>query len=448
MNRNEEYMDLMNELDAKAPSSLSGSVAKAKKKRMRRQVVVRSASTMAAVCAMFVLLVNVSEPIAQAASKVPILSELVDAVKFSESLTKAVEKEHVQMLNIEATQNVVDETQNNVADETQAATEVVKNDSFEATKNSVKVEIPYIIGDEKQVNIFYRATSDVYPNLQVGQRIMHVGSYTGVGTIDEEGGYNCWRFSFEDGTPENFTLTVVVKELDAETKLPVRELATFDFDIKLDPELMGKGKTYTINKTMELNGQTLNITDLQVFPTHMRLNVEASKDRTATLKFLDYYVKTDNGMTFGNPNEMSTHNGYWHSMLADTPFFYETEPTELVITGAKWSAIPCYNIATGECTNLPDFVELVSAKNDGETLELCFKATDYEKDIFAKLLYRAEVYGVERYSFTDKVEEIIDGCKLETFTFNLENFNHDEIFLSLLPKCEVDLAEEIVIPLQ
>jgi len=200
---------------------------------------------------------------------------------------------------------------------------------------------------------------------------------------------------------------------------------------------------------VEFNGQTFTVNDIQVLPTHMKLNIEASQDNTSELRGLYYYVKTDNGMKFSNSGGMSGHNGYLYSVRGDSPFFYDTEPTELVITAVKWRDIPCYNITTGECTNFPDFIELVSAENDGNTLVLRFKAKAEMGDLFSTRLHDAAIYENERYDFTERVKEACgDGYTMETLTFDLNGFNHDKIYLRPMYRYDWAPAEEIVIPLQ
>jgi hypothetical protein len=82
--------------------------------------------------AAFVMMVNFSVTVANACFKVPVLRELAESVTFSKSLTKAVENDYVQTMNLVQTQN------------------------------DITAKIEYLIVDQKQVNIFYRLTSEKY----------------------------------------------------------------------------------------------------------------------------------------------------------------------------------------------------------------------------------------------------------------------------------------------
>ena len=75
MNRNEEYLSLMKELEDNTPN-LRASIQKARTRRSRVAFLYRPLTGLAACFAVFVMLVNFSVPIAQAIYEVPILSEL------------------------------------------------------------------------------------------------------------------------------------------------------------------------------------------------------------------------------------------------------------------------------------------------------------------------------------------------------------------------------------
>lgn len=127
--RMSEYEKMMNDLEKAVPPELEGVFDRASaRERKHRRVMrfVKSAGSIAAVFACFVLSVNFITPVAQACSKIPILKDLAAAVDFSGSLSRAVENEYVQTVGLSQ------------------------------TKNGIKADIDYVIVDQKQVNIFYR----------------------------------------------------------------------------------------------------------------------------------------------------------------------------------------------------------------------------------------------------------------------------------------------------
>ena len=126
MNRNQEYLELTQELEAlEAPAgSLDRALARSRKGKTVARVV-RPFLGLAAVFAIFVLLVNVSPTVAQACSKVPVLRDLAEALRFSPSLTEAVEHDYYQTVGQKQTQN------------------------------GVTVSVDYLIVDQRTVNVVY-----------------------------------------------------------------------------------------------------------------------------------------------------------------------------------------------------------------------------------------------------------------------------------------------------
>ena len=142
MNRNEEYLELMKELEENTPN-LTMCVVRARTRKNRAAFVYRPLAGLAACFALFVLLVNFSAPVAQACAKVPILRQLAEAVTFSKSLQDAVENDYVQQLNL---------TQE---------------------KDGITAKIEYVILDRKQVNIFYRLESEEHTYLYTNPKVLN-----------------------------------------------------------------------------------------------------------------------------------------------------------------------------------------------------------------------------------------------------------------------------------
>lgn len=69
-----------------------------------------------------------------------------------------------------------------------------------------------------------------------------------------------------------------------------------------------------VNETFTLDGQTLTVTDVEIYPTHVRVNVEGDGDNTAWLKGLDFYLENEDGQRFG-----SISSGVIASGDTDTP---------------------------------------------------------------------------------------------------------------------------------
>ena len=98
MDRKQEYDALTQEL-RQTPPALNGTLDRALERRRVRRRRLRPLRSLAAAAAVFVLLVNVSTPFAQACAHIPVLSWLAQAVCFSHSLSSAVEHDWVQKVD-------------------------------------------------------------------------------------------------------------------------------------------------------------------------------------------------------------------------------------------------------------------------------------------------------------------------------------------------------------
>ena len=113
MNRNEEYMALMAEMDV-FPNGLETTIDKALARestfRRRRRIFRGSVTGLAACFVCFVLLVNLSIPFARACGSIPLIRDLAKAVAWSPSLSAAVENEYVQPVGLSQTENGITAT--------------------------------------------------------------------------------------------------------------------------------------------------------------------------------------------------------------------------------------------------------------------------------------------------------------------------------------------------
>lgn len=349
MNRNEEYMNLMKELEDTAPD-LRLSVQRARNRKSRVTFVYRPAAGLAACFALFVLLVNFSAPIARACYEVPILGDLAKAVTFSRSLSDAAQNDYVQHMNL---------PQEN---------------------NGVTAKIEYVIVDQKQVNIFYRLDSEEHTAMYATPDIL-----TSDGTAEEP----CsWTVPInevpneelrlitldysKETVPNSLQLVIHVYSNDHSSAEYENLIAKFVFLLEFDPSQVAEAVVYPINQTVVMDGQTITITEIEVYPTHLRVNVADDPNNTAWLKTLEFYIETEDGR-FDVPARgiIATGTSGSKSMTsfrADSIYFYEAEQIRLVITGARWLDKDMEKIRidliAGAENELPDGVTLVPAYSE------------------------------------------------------------------------------------
>lgn len=401
-------------------------------------MIVRPLAGLAACFAVFVLLVNFCAPVAYACSLVPGLRELAAAVTFSRSLTDAVENEYVQPMDLSQ------------------------------TENGVTAKIEYLIVDQKQVNIFYRLESDQYQQLAADPDI---------NCEDDEIGFCVVNNSFSEENGELLSITVDFTNGNVPDKLqctlrvysnyvdhseaPANQItdevysddvydrpdyvAELTFNLEFDPQFTATGKVFPVNQTVMLDGQAITVTDIEVYPTHMRVEIAESPDNTAWLKSLDFYIETDWGMKFDPVSSGITATGSENSpsmvsYRADSTYFYEADHLKLVITGAKWlrkdMETTYLNLVTGEHGELPEGAEFDSARKQGSAWVVKFRAA-WEEDepmyqLFGHLFYDADGNEYEINQWSGMYGDADEEGNITYFydEFPLKNYPYDEVWLS------------------
>lgn len=441
MNRVEEYERLMQELDAPVPG-LEKTLERAITRNARRKRLLRPVTGLAAAFATFVLLVNFCTPVAYACSKVPILKELAEAVTFSRSLTDAVDNRYVQPLHLEQ------------------------------TDNGITASVEYLIVDQKQVNVFYRLNSDIYECMSADPTVLFAdGSHpasctysnnewdvpagklqsTTIDFIDSDvpsslrfqlniQNYGTWQEEeAAEPAPEQISADDALLEEAGEGTPDY--VAHFDFLLEFDPDFTASGKVINIDQTVELEGQSITFTTMEIYPTHLRVNVADTPENTAWLKRLDFYIETDWGMKFDPITNGITATGSVDSPMmssyrADSSYFYEAKHLKLVITGAEWLDKDMERIyldlKTGQADRLPEGVTLDSIRKKENGWILSFRAPRREPghshQLMSHTYYDADgnEYFINSWQ-TGTFDDSEDGTFCETIP--LKDYPYDEVWL-------------------
>ena len=337
MNRNDEYRAILAELES-PPAALETTVERAlrrKKAKQRRRVFGVPAASLAACFLGFVLLVNVFPPFAKACGEIPILRDLAKAVTWSPSLTAAVENDYVQPIG------------------------------KSQTVNGITATIEYLIVDQKQVNIFFTLRGD-YDNLtgEMPEFIPEQRCGTSVNDFRQPPG-ELLRYTLdygEEDVPKRFTMTFGVTthvEPDISDEIPEpmgniyddmlqpREeekpdiLAEFTFDLEFDPDFTAKGEVIPVNTDFEMDGQILTVREVEVYPTHTRVEIAGAAENTAWLNSVEFYLENEDGeqcrpisngvSATGDPDSPAM-----LSFRLESPYFAQSEHLTLHITNATW----------------------------------------------------------------------------------------------------------------
>ena len=438
MTRNEEYQALLNELEL-TPPALDGTVGRALRRRRRdRRVRIFGipAGSLAACFLGFVLLVNLFPPFARACGSVPVLRELALAVAWSPSLSAAVENEYVQPIG------------------------------KSQTENGITATIEYVIVDQKQVNIFLTLKGEGYetltaemPEFTPEQKCAVLGAdiQQAPGTLLH------FTLDYQDNSvPEGFTMAFGVtgetaadasaapaepsadRSLEDEMLEDVPEyapdiLATFTFDLAFDPTYTARGETVPVDSTFQLDGQTLTVTEAEVYPTHVRVNVEGAADNTAWLEDLDFYLENEDGERFdsisngvsatGDPDTPSM-----KSFRLESPYFADSAHLTLHITGATWldkeKERVRADLKAGTVEWLPEGVSVQSMQHRQDGWVLTFDVTapaDIHKQVFASRYYdeAGTKYDMDRFGWS-----FLDDGHGEAY-LPLKGYGQDTVWLEL-----------------
>jgi len=416
MNRKDEYNEWLAELEQTVPA-LDGTMTRAQKRRRRKKIILGPILSVAAVFALFVVAVNSSVKVAYACSQIPILKELAEAVTFSRSLTDAVENEYVQPINL---------TQE---------------------EDGVTVSVEYLIVDQKQVNVFFRISSKEEKEYGVTPKVLtrdkkYAGCSYYLNDHDAQNGelQSVTIDFFDEDVPDSLTLKLDVNERG------LKRVGVFEFLLEFDPQFTAVGKVYEINKTVILDGNEIIIRKMEIYPTHLRVNIEESTENKDKLKGLEFYIKTDWGMKFETvSNGIIAHGSVdapeITSYRADSTYFYEADHLEIVITGADWldksRELVYVNLLTGETKGLPEHVKFGAAVKQETgwalTLDVKFKEEDHFDQNFAWRYYDAEGNGFDIYSrshmYKDHMDEEYEEYYEETVFLN--EYPYNEVWLQL-----------------
>lgn len=452
MNRNEEYAALLRELDT-TPPALDTTVDRAMERRRaarKRRLWGIPVGSLAACFALFVGLVNAFPTFAAACEDVPVLGVLAEAVRFSPSLSAAVEHDYVQP---------VGQSQ---------------------TKNGITATVESIIVDQKQVNIFFTLEGEGYKTLSAEMpRFSPAQQCSILGSDFQQKPGTLLNFTLDyvdQDVPDGFTMTFSVtgqrageqqetpaapdRAIEDEMLAPSTEpeaeiLAEFTFDLTFDPQFTAQGEVLAVNETFTLDGQTFTLTEAEIYPTHLRINVEGAEDNTAWLKGLEFYLENEDGERFdavsgGVTASGDTDSPAMVSYRLESPWFSGSDHLTVHITGAKWLAKEHQRVYVdlehGTAPWLPDGVSLTSAQRREDGWVLTFRLDGALKGSpFSMTFYDAEgnPWDARQMGMTFSDDEQAGSVMLP-----LPDYQAGEVWLTANYSHESTLPQPVDIPLK
>ena len=450
MNRSEEYRELMAELE-RTPAALEGTVDRAleQDRKRKNRLWGLPVGSFAACFVLFVLLVNLWPPFARACSDLPVLGRLAEAVRLSPSLSAAVENEYVQPIG------------------------------QSQTVNGITATVEYVIVDLKQVNIFYTLDGKGYETLS-GEMPELAGdlpcSISSSNFGQPPGTLLDFTLDFFDNdVPEQITFTFGVTTWDRQSDhtepdrayedemLAPREepevdiLAEFTFTVDFDPTFTQQGETVAMDRQFQMDGQTLTLTEVEIYPTHVRVNFEDAPENTAWMEGLEFYLENEDGERFapisnGISGTGSPDSPMMVSYRLESPYFSDSEHLTLYLTGAIWLDKDMewvrLDLANRTAERLPEGATFVGADHRRDGWILTFEAERRKENaahqMFSMTFRDAEGKECEMGSMGSTVG---DGDTFEVM-LPLPGYHADEVWLNPIYSRTTTQTPPIAIPVK
>ena len=334
MDRKQEYDTLMQEL-RQTPPALEGTLDRALDRRRARRRKLRPLRSLAAAAAVFVLLVNVSIPFAQACTHIPVLGWLAQAVCFSHSLSSAVEHDWVQK---------VEQTQRD---------------------NGYTLTLEDLIVDQKQIHLFYTLDWED-PACEYAMVLVDGDRLSPRPTVlsdSVEGPQDAGHIvlDYREGqVPDRLDLVLTVRPNGDGSPA-----ARFRFQVALDPSLTAVGQVRPVEQWVELDGQQIYVDCLEIYPTHARLLLRDHPDNTARLVSLLCHLEDETGRRYEREGGLSSFSdpdtGFLTELRLSSPYFQQPERLTLCITGAA--------------AGLPEGVRLIQVDQEPDRTVLYFQSS-------------------------------------------------------------------------
>jgi len=338
---NEKFNKLVSE-SFKYPEKLSGTGYRLRmrmnKHRRKKRSFVASISALAA-SLMFVLLVNTSTAFANVVAEMPVIGQLAEFVKLNKSLSKAIENDYVQEINLIA---------------------------WDGDRS---LFLPYVIADEKNLVLFlrlpdeYKLEDGEWINIfidnmedgKTGEKIEGY-SYSSSGISPDtikDNSFAIIQCYFADGNlPKSLDIELEMNHESRTAEHKEEETSIYDeYEPEIHLEKMGVFKfsldlydfaepiIYEINEKHTVMGQQIVVDNIKVYPAGTEVNFLFSDDNTAWIKGIDAEVLLENGSVYkGNGNGISAMHyaeNKGMSVFIESNYFDKSEKQKLVIKAVR-----------------------------------------------------------------------------------------------------------------
>ena len=226
-------------------------------------------------------------------------------------------------------------------------------------------------------------------------------------------------------------------------------ITTFVFTLEFDPTFTEQGEVITLDYNFILDGQRLKITTVEIYPSHMRVNILGDEDNTAQMRGMRFFFKDEKGQRFDRPGGIISTGcpvtGIT-SFRLESAFFAQSQSLTMFIEEAEWlyknMSRVRVDLARGTADGLPEGVRLESAERSGNNWNLTFSAHERMEQHMHQLFlmnhfdeagneyWRSSRSSTWLWEFDEETGRYAEVAHIFEEFFTLQDYPYDIVYLS------------------
>jgi len=367
MNNNEKFREWYKNLEvpglAGIDQAISKGIKKAKKQKLRNNILRSAAAVVLITFVGFSVLVNTSYAFAQSIIKLPPLRAIAKLVALDPTLKAALDNDYIQLVG--ATQE---------------------------TKDGY-LSIHYIVADAQQITVFVSEKDINFDQCLLYDNAANLEILCSSGmtrTAENETLKKPEMFAITYDIADGYTLSSDLR-LDFILRGSSEKLS---FPIKLDQKFRNNVRDYLLGKEVNIDGQKITFDKIRISPTKARVYIKPSNENSSyikglTLRLIDEKGKAWNTESNGLLGNFNADNTDLASIMLESSYFSRPKALWLEISG--YEGVPK---AQSSCTfdfkkrtfeGLPEFLELEKISTQNGKITFSLKAKLGKGDNFGQI---------------------------------------------------------------
>lgn len=399
---------------------------------------VKTIASVAAVFLIFVGTINLFPATAYAMRNIPGLRELVAAVTYDPSMRACLNNEYAQYVGVSS------------------------------TNHGYSAKVCYMVVDAGSISVFFECdtprTADNQDSVffTIDDRFdSKENVLTGSGGLNETNIKNLYEFRIDlnDNTeiPKSFEFPIRFLCWNDNQESFSTVVASIQFTLYPDSYYATVVDSYPINKTLEINGQTIILDKLAVYPTKSKLYFSTDGNNSALLNDIQITLYDEKGNSFPARGEgVISNNGEIHDRWYESPYFAKAKSITAVITSVAFmdkdlqKGIISFN--NRSIKNIPEGVRVSSMELSGDgTLAVSLEKTPSvrcnDASAQAASMIYSDIYG-NVYCLNNLYWHSNDDITLNYEDFEIPNFEENMYLIEWIYAPSVDLSSPIKVEIK